>query len=709
MPTPGFTTVTGNLVRDSTGDPVSNATMTFTPVDSSGRPVAYRAGAGDGTYGATTATPVYVDVVAGAFSIVLADVLQTDPVNIGYAVSLRNNVSDAELFAPGGYSFIQPYGDTWSFDSFIPDFARQVTARQGPAGTVRIGTVVSTEGGDASVSNGGTLQNAVLNFSIPRAPSGISYSKATYTSVMGCLGGTGNATHDSALLNALLGAATPTVPVFLMLDQPLVTSGLFLAAAGNTTIQGFGWGTSISQASGSNEDVIHNGPPGCGKPFDPGSAGLPSWEYAFCGNPGGYRFQAFTLPARASNILLSNFAINGNRNGNSTTGDPRGLPMTSCPPSAANNQWYVGIHIFNMSNVVLDRLLIQNTSSFCTRLSNVDTVLVTGCKFQSVITPTGGPPTSSIANNGDGLHINGNASDIRVDNCYFETGDDAIALNSCEGYPGPISLVTITNCTFHNSQTFMRAYFTGQLAGTPAQTGLIANVTMSNCTGQANEVGFLLGLEAAYTRYNLNRLQDFTISSSTLSAPTLVFITDNVGVLTLDNVRWVGTGVYGVIGSMVVFGFNGCTAANINIRNCVVYRTDLGDAASAGIIDFTAPTVFNSPGTGTHTIEHLVIDGLSVQDDSGTAYAPMPFVIRLNAGSQILRLDIESIDTRKFAQLLSNPAMFSQILSVRGAGVLATGWQFPDAVMDNGVPYISATDNLPSIKIGGAVKKYAIA
>jgi hypothetical protein len=38
--------------------------------------------------------------------------------------------------------------------------------------------------------------------------------------------------------------------------------------------------------------------------------------------------------------------------------------------------------------------------------------------------------------------------------------------------------------------------------------------------------------------------------------------------------------------------------------------------------------------------------------------------------------------------------------------VLATGWQFPNAVMSNNVPYISANSGLPSIKINGVVEPY---
>ena len=49
---------------------------------------------------------------------------------------------------------------------------------------------------------------------------------------------------------------------------------------------------------------------------------------------------------------------------------------------------------------------------------------------------------------------------------------------------------------------------------------------------------------------------------------------------------------------------------------------------------------------------------------------------------------------------------FANVGTVSGSGVLATGWRFPDAVMANGVPYISATSGKPSIKVGGVVEAY---
>jgi hypothetical protein len=49
----------------------------------------------------------------------------------------------------------------------------------------------------------------------------------------------------------------------------------------------------------------------------------------------------------------------------------------------------------------------------------------------------------------------------------------------------------------------------------------------------------------------------------------------------------------------------------------------------------------------------------------------------------------------------------SSIGTVSGTGVLATAWEFPDAVMAIEVPYISANSGLTSIKTGGVVEPYS--
>jgi hypothetical protein len=62
--------------------------------------------------------------------------------------------------------------------------------------------------------------------------------------------------------------------------------------------------------------------------------------------------------------------------------------------------------------------------------------------------------------------------------------------------------------------------------------------------------------------------------------------------------------------------------------------------------------------------------------------------------------------TQKNIQSAASADGFARIGAVSGEGVLATNWEFPDAVMADGVPYVSANTGLPSIKIEGVVQLY---
>jgi len=101
-------------------------------------------------------------------------------------------------------------------------------------------------------------------------------------------------------------------------------------------------------------------------------------------------------------------------------------------------------------------------------------------------------------------------------------------------------------------------------------------------------------------------------------------------------------------------------------------------------------------------IVDLVFNDFSVQNSG--SYSPAPELINAASGS-IGQLVLNSVSSKQIAAPISAEG-FSKIGLVSGAGVLATGWEFPDAVMANGVPYISATTGLPSIKVNNVVEPY---
>lgn len=127
----GFTTVSASHLQDATGTVIANATISFTPVDNSGRPISFRSG-GNGE-GQTAFRPVTATVKDGSFSLELADTSLTVPVNIGYSVKVIDKETGNSLLGPG-YTCVQPTGDAWSFDTYVPNLSPQLTIQSGPDG-----------------------------------------------------------------------------------------------------------------------------------------------------------------------------------------------------------------------------------------------------------------------------------------------------------------------------------------------------------------------------------------------------------------------------------------------------------------------------------------------------------------------------------------------------------------------------------------------
>ena len=97
------------------------------------------------------------------------------------------------------------------------------------------------------------------------------------------------------------------------------------------------------------------------------------------------------------------------------------------------------------------------------------------------------------------------------------------------------------------------------------------------------------------------------------------------------------------------------------------------------------------------TFTRLEFNGFSMED-------PAQELLNLEGGS-IGQLVLTSVDSKNIkAPVEANG--FPRVGSISGAGVLGTGWEFPNPVMANEVPYISAETGLPSIKVNGVVEPY---
>ncbi|MDR3413060.1 MAG: glycosyl hydrolase family 28 protein [Formivibrio sp.] len=460
----------------------------------------------------------------------------------------------------------------------------------------------------------------------------------------------GSATDDGPRINTAMAGATAANPITLIIDGSALISGLFLPAGGNWAIAGLGCGTGFFVKTGTNNDGIHNGS-----------------SQVVSNNPG--------RPAptvRGMNVSLSNFTLNGNGangfDGDSTSGIRQGNKVA----------WFFGINLINLDNITIENLVLVNTPTYHIRFCNVGAVTVSGCVMQG------------IGANTDGLHFDGPANDILISDCSFSMGDDSIALNCPEGYSGNISRVTVTNCTF-NSLSLMRLYTTtGGLQFT------IDTVSVSKCTGTLTETAFFIGLFGGSLP---NSVTSLTISDCNLTAPVLLGVTECFGSVVLSNItftpiktNWIASEpnhVSALLRSPPAFAGQTFIGSSLILQNCQILRNRNMDVA--GLI------LENNS-----VINYLEIDGFSLQNSG--SYAQVPFLIDIEKGS-IGQLAINSMQSQNIVAPVSIDG-FSRVGSVSGTGVLATGWEFPDAVMANGVPYISATTGLPSIKINGVVELY---
>lgn len=463
----------------------------------------------------------------------------------------------------------------------------------------------------------------------------------------------GAATDDGPRINAAMAGATADNPITLIIDGSALISGLFLPAGGYWGIAGLGCGTGFFVRAGTNNDGIHNGAAKAGKPADPGPP----------------------APPRGTNVWLSNFTLNGNQgnghNGDSTTGKRQG----------GQAAWYVGINLMNLDNITIENVVVVNTPAYHFRFSNCGHVRVTGCVMQSE-----GPST-------DGLHFDGPANDIKISNCQFATGDDSIALNCPEGYSGDISRVAVDNCTF-NSWTLMRLYTT---LGNGA-TYRIDSVSVSNCRGTLAEAAFLIGMAKGSLPDSVASL---TVSNCDLTAPAILAVAENFGTIALKNVTlhpsldkvvWTAPQVNkdaAFLRPSPTTGTVPCIGSNLSFESCQISRS--GNA--------NVPAVILANGS---SIRNVAFNGFAVQDP--VRYFPVEELLDVSGGS-IEKLVLASVDSRNI-RLPIEPRGYGSVGSISGSGVLATAWEFPDRVMADRVPYISARTGKPTIKFGGVIQNY---
>jgi hypothetical protein len=480
--------------------------------------------------------------------------------------------------------------------------------------------------------------------------------------------GGGSPTDDTATINGFLAQATATVPIKLIMDGGSACHGIKIPATGHVTIEGMGMDSGFYVISGANAHAIANEPGAGGSgypPFDPGT----------------------TPPTQGANVTVRDMFINGNRGngttGNSTTGNPNGTAV----------MWFCGLDLISLTDVLIENVTLYDIATYSIRLGNVTRWAVRGCTLNA----------PSNAGNTDGVHVDGPASYGNIShNTFITMGDDSIALNAPEGFSGAISQITISDNTFLGCTTACRAYGWGG-----GRNPFLANIVMSNNTGsfQVNSVGFatgvhLIGLNQLGTK-NVDTVQDlssenFAFNIGAVGQP--VSCAEPCGSLSFSGYKWLGP-----LSAYPFFGFweSNVGVSSLLLSNCSIYRNAAGNAAAYGV---AAITQEGGAKTGC-VIKKLTVDGFSIENESGTSYSAIPYLIDM-AGLSIGELLIENLDPTNITALVNPTTGFAGITSISGAGVLGTGFHIPDSVMSNNCPYISSTGanaGQPCIKIGGVV------
>ena len=364
-------------------------------------------------------------------------------------------------------------------------------------------------------------------------------------------------TDDTALLNAFLATASATNPIKLIIDGVASITGLVVAAAGYTTIEGVGWQSGIYLASGSNVSSIT------------------------LGSVGAYNVAA---PARiATDITLRDFTINGN--GAGQTADGYGAMLSSC------------------TNSLIDHVQFLQAFYFAMTFSNASGIVVRGCTFTS-----GGTMH-------DGVHLNGPVEDVLISDCVFATGDDAVAINCPEGYGGDISRVVVTNCVFNNALTVARIYTSlGVTAMSTNNIHKARQIAFSNCVGSTRVCAFSLGINGPGTQStaDVNQIEDLLIENcditSNVNGESLgwILVSDSVGLL---QVRGCVMRSPTIATPFVMF--NGISqVSHLVLSDVTILRNSTGNST---------PALFDN--TNAISVGKLTINGARVTDEAGTSYA----------------------------------------------------------------------------------------
>lgn len=421
--------------------------------------------------------------------------------------------------------------------------------------------------------------------------------------------------NTTALNNALLSyvAATGGGNYKLILDGGSLTTGLIIPSLGNYEIEGIGWTSGIFMKAGSNSNAIYNDGTG----------------------PSGFDKQT-TPPTRGGWLRLSKFTINGNRgngtNGNSTTGDPRGI---------AASYWYMNIAIANVQGVRIEDMFVYDAPGYGIRLTNCGDIVIKDCNVDN--------PCVTFTHNQDCIHLSGPWEDARIEGntLYNNLSDDAIALNAPEGYGGNASRSVVIGNTINNCYNGVRIY--GGFYPSGPTNWQVFTVVVDGNTGTTSNSAFILG--GLNTENQDASGQAITLANNTFNVtggPFISFLSGSVGDLLVSNCIW------NAPSSSNAFILGSGSISNLIVDNCGIYRNTSGNTATTPLLGASAA----------FTIKRMTIDNFQIVDENGQSYSAVANLItmgNLTLGS----LYIPALDWTKITALADS---YTNITSIYGPG-----------------------------------------
>ncbi len=370
--------------------------------------------------------------------------------------------------------------------------------------------------------------------------------------------GGGAPTDNVARINAVLATATPAAPVHLVIDGgSALGSALVIPQTGHVTISGRGWGDGFYWLPGCNSSQIQTS--------NVGTTNLPL--HLAIGSP-----QPQTIVGK--NVQLSNFYLNCNRGTfpNGAISDklrPDGtMPGDGRPDVRGFNSWYwfTSILLVGIENLHIDRLYVYDSVTYAIDLYHCSHIWIDRCRIQS-----GNPQFSG---NTDGIHINGGCSAAFITNCWFSTGDDAIALNLNEGDGQEGSDFHIANCTFYDCQTGVRVH------GKRTQTRrvFISNISASGMRFCTLIIGDMDGGSSPVMDCNHSVFVDGVVverpGSGWNGVGCVAWVCGNAGVLDLRRVTMVDP----TNPIPIVLLHSQCVISSLVVRDCGIHRSAAGSS-----------------------------------------------------------------------------------------------------------------------------------